>query len=294
LSDARRVLLVGASGQVGRACALTVPPGVELRAPSRAELDLADAARIQASIDDFAPHVVINAAAYTAVDKAESEREAARLGNTEGPGHLARALAGHADARLIHLSTDFVFDGSASVPYGVDAEPRPLGVYGATKLGGELLVRAALGDRATIVRTAWVYSSTGRNFVRTMLGLMSSGPVRVVADQVGTPTAARPLADVLWRLATGGGGAGGILHWTDAGVASWYDFAVAIAEEGVAAGLLAGPVDVTPIASRDFPTAARRPSYSVLDKSATIAAVGATPLHWRARLREVMGELRSA
>lgn len=294
MSDARRVLLVGASGQVGTACVRSVPAGVELRALSRAELDLADAARVKACIDDFAPHVVINAAAYTAVDKAESESEAARLGNTDGPGHLATALAGFADARLIHLSTDFVFDGRASVPYGVDAEPRPLGVYGATKLGGELLVRAALGARVTIVRTAWVYSSTGRNFLRTMLGLMARGPVRVVADQVGTPTAARSLAAVLWRLATRAGGAGGILHWTDAGVASWYDFAVAIAEEGVAAGLLSGPVDVTPIATRDFPTAARRPSYSVLDKSAAIAAVGVAPLHWRARLREVMGELRSA
>jgi dTDP-4-dehydrorhamnose reductase len=288
----QRVLLTGASGQVGVACARAVPPGVELLALGHGELDIADAAAVAACVARFAPDLIINAAAFTAVDKAESQAEAARRGNALGPECLAAALAQRPGARMIHLSTDFVFDGRASSPYPVDAAPAPLGEYGASKLAGERAVANRLGARAVVLRTAWVYSATGGNFLRTMLRLMAMGPVRVVADQVGTPTSAASLAEVIWRFAAGK--AGGIFHWTDAGVASWYDFAVAIAEEALAAGLLPGPVGVTPIATADYPTPARRPSYSVLDKSATLSALGITPVHWRARLRDVIGELRGA
>jgi dTDP-4-dehydrorhamnose reductase len=292
LSDATRVLLVGSSGQVGCACLQSVPAGFEVRACTHADLDITDAAAVSRVVDEFRPGVIINTAAYTAVDKAESELAAARLGNTEGPRNLALAAALHAGTHLVHISTDFVFDGRASSPYAPDARTGPLNVYGATKLEGEAAVLAALGGRVSIVRTAWVYSASGNNFVRTMLRLMARGSVRVIADQVGTPTSAVSLAQLIWRIAAER--AGGVFHWTDAGVASWYDFAVAIAEEAIAAGLLPGPIDVVPITTSDYPTPARRPAYSVLDKSATVARFDMKPVHWRTRLRAVIAELRGA
>jgi dTDP-4-dehydrorhamnose reductase len=292
LSESLRVLLVGASGQVGQACTQTAPDHVELRRCTHADLDITDAANVVSVVDEFRPDLLINTAAYTAVDKAESNEPAARLSNAVGVGNLAAAIARHAGARMVHISTDFVFDGKASSPYSPEAPTAPLNVYGATKLAGEHAARAALGERVAILRTAWVYSATGANFVRTMLRLMTNGSVRVIADQVGTPTSAVSLAEVIWRIAAGK--AGGVFHWTDAGVASWYDFAVAIAEEGSRAGLLTAPVEVTPIATSDYPTPARRPAYSVLDKSATVARFGLKNVHWRVRLRTVIEQLRGA
>jgi dTDP-4-dehydrorhamnose reductase len=287
-----RVLLVGASGQVGQACLKSVPAHIELRACTHADLDITDPSKIAKAVGEFRPHVLINTAAYTAVDKAESDDAAARACNAEGPRHLAAAIANLAGARMIHVSTDFVFDGKASSPYKPEASTSPLSVYGATKLAGERATLAALADRAVILRTAWVYSSTGNNFVRTMLRLMARGNVRVVADQVGTPTSAASLAEAIWRIAATQ--AGGVYHWTDAGVASWYDFAVAIAEMASHAGLLSNPVEVTPIATSDYPTPARRPAYSVLDKSSAVQRFGLNQIHWRSRLRAVIEELRNA
>src|SRR6185437_8186426 len=208
--------------------------------------------------------------------------------NAEGPRHLAVA-ARESGARLIHISTDFVFDGAASNPYRPDSPTHPLSVYGQTKRDGERGVLEALPGESAIVRTAWVYAAIGSNFVRTMLRVMrANGGARVVADQVGTPTAARWLAEALWRIA-GNPEIRGIHHWTDAGVASWYDFAVAIAEEGAELGLVARDVTVTPIGTSDYPTPARRPAYSVLDKS-SLARYGIAPTHWRKRLRAVLKE----
>jgi len=183
-----------------------------------------------------------------------------------------------------------VFDGASGRPYAPDDRPAPLGVYGRTKLAGE---RAALGlaDRAVVVRTAWVYSRHGQNFVRRMLGLMRErDEVRVVSDQVGTPTWAHSLADAIWT-AVARPALHGVLHWTDAGVASWYDFAVAIQEEAVALGLLDRAVPVRPITSAEYPTPARRPAHSVLAKEASWAALGRTPPHWRVNLRHMLAAL---
>ena len=287
-----RALLVGSSGQVGQACLQSVPAHVELRACTHVELDITDSAKIAAVVDEFRPDVLINTAAYTAVDKAESDKPAAQACNVDGPGRLAAAMARHAGARMIQISTDFVFDGRGSSPYKPDSPTGPHSVYGATKLAGEQATLSALGDRAVILRTAWVYSASGNNFVRTMLRLMAKGEVRVIADQVGTPTSAASLAETIWAIAAAK--TGGVYHWTDAGVASWYDFAVAIAEEATRIGLLTKPVVVTPIATSDYPTPARRPSYSVLDKSSTAKAFGLHQVHWRTRLRTVIEELRSA
>lgn len=285
-----KVLVTGANGQLGRALKEAAPDAMQVRAVSRNELDVTDRMAVHAMLKTWRPDVIINAAAYTAVDKAESEPELAEQGNAIAPRNLALA-ANEIQARVIHISTDFVFDGSSSRPYLPDSETAPLGVYGRTKLAGEKAVQEVTGERALIVRTAWVYDATGKNFLRTMLRLMHErGAVKVVADQVGTPTSAASLASVLWQFVLHPE-LSGVFHWTDAGVASWYDFAVAIAEEAVAAGVLSSMPAITPIPTQDYPTPAQRPAYSVLDKSATYAALRVKPVHWREQLRAVMSKV---
>ncbi len=189
-----KVLITGAQGQVGRALLAAPPAHAEIVAMGRAELDIGVADAVAEAVRQHRPDVIINAAAYTAVDRAESEPEVARVANELGPKHLADAA--HATgARLIHVSTDFVFDGRSSLAYAPDATPNPLNVYGATKLAGERAVQAVLPERSVILRTAWLYAAEGRNFVRTMLRLMQNERiVRVVTDQIGTPTAAHSVA----------------------------------------------------------------------------------------------------
>lgn len=270
----------------------TRPDNVEVIACTHADLDVGAGEAVRACVARHQPAIIINAAAYTAVDKAESEPDSARRSNADAPAHLA-AAARECNARVIHISTDFVFDGTASVPYRPDSATHPLSVYGRTKRDGELAVLEQLPRRATVVRTGWVYAAIGANFVRTMLRIMrADGAARVVADQVGTPTAARYLAEALWRIAANPD-IHGIHHWTDAGVASWYDFAVAIAQESAELGILPPGICVVPITTADYPTAARRPSYSVLDKS-SLAPYGLSPAHWRTRLRAVLKEISSA
>ncbi len=284
-----KVLLLGAAGQVGRALQATAPADAKVIALTRADCDLLDAEAIGRAVADAAPDVVFNVAAYTAVDKAESEPELAAAINGKAAGGIAEA-ARRARARTVHLSTDFVFNGSASRPYRPEDAVNPLSVYGSTKLQGERAVAAA-DPNALIVRSAWIYAAEGANFVNTMLRLMRERErIGIVADQIGTPTYAASAARALWALADAG--ATGIHHYTDAGVASWYDFAVAIEEEARALGLLARPVRVEPIATADYPTPARRPAYSVLDKSATWAALGGPAPHWRVNLRAMLRELK--
>jgi len=284
-----RVVITGAGGQVGRGLISQATSGIEVLGWGHKDLDITDVRAVNDAIHRHSPDVIINAAAYTAVDRAESEPDLARKINADGPRHLA-AAARDTGARFIHISTDFVFDGASSVPYRPDASTGPLNVYGATKLAGEKAVLETTSGTAVVLRTAWVYAAQGSNFVRTMLRVMNANrSVRVVADQVGTPTAAVSLAETLWRIAAQPDIAG-VHHWTDAGVASWYDFAVAIAEEGGALGLVPDDVTVTPIKTAEYPTPARRPSYSVLDKS-SLTSMGFTQSHWRRRLRSVLEEM---
>jgi dTDP-4-dehydrorhamnose reductase len=285
-----KVLVTGASGQVGRALAETVPPGWQVSTPGRAELDITDPAALRRSLEQASPDIVINAAAYTAVDRAERESEAAYRVNAMGVEQLVQACAARS-LRLVHFSTDFVFDGALSRPYLPDDRPAPQSAYGKSKLAGERAAQTLAA--ALIVRTGWVYGAHGANFVKTMLRLMAEQEeVRVVADQVGTPTHAHSLAAASWSLIELG--ASGIHHFTDAGVASWYDFAVAIEEEALAIGLLQRRAKILPIATRDYPTPARRPSYSVLDKAGTWSLLGAPARHWRVELRAMLAELKGA
>jgi dTDP-4-dehydrorhamnose reductase len=286
-----RVLITGASGQVGGALLRALPPGIESRAPSRQELDISDARAVHAAVTAFKPEIIINAAAYTAVDQAESEPFLADAINAQAPQYLAEAAHTLDDCRLIQLSTDYVFDGRDSDPYRPGDAPHPLSVYGRTKLAGETAVLGVLGNRAVVLRTAWVYAAQGRNFLLTMLRLMRECvAVRVVADQKGSPTAAFSIAGALWRLAELPR-VRGILHWTDDGVASWYEFACAIAEDALRAGLLSRPVEVTPIATGDWPTAAHRPANSVLDTAASVVQLGLKPDPWRQNLRATLAEV---
>lgn len=287
-----KVLITGAGGQVGRALLRAAPANVEVVACAHAQLNIGDEAQVRSCVRLHAPDVIVNAAAYTAVDRAESEPAIARRINANGPRYLA-AAAREGGLRLVHISTDFVFDGAASSPYKPTAATNPLSVYGLTKLEGERAVLNLHAERSVIVRTAWVYAAAGRNFVLTMLRAMRANvSIRVIADQVGSPTAAQSLAQALWRIVATPE-ATGIHHWTDAGVASWYDFAVAIAEEAAALSLIRADVNVTPIATHEYPSAARRPPYSVLDTT-SLQAFGIAPVHWRKRLRSVLEEIRDA
>lgn len=280
-----KALIVGSKGQLGRGLAATAPADCEIVGHDIDTLDITNRDAVAALVAAERPDLLFNAAAYTAVDKAESDEDTALAVNGTAVGHLADA-AREIGARFVHVSTDFVFDGTSGIPYAPDAATAPLGAYGRTKLAGE----GAAGSNALIVRTAWVYAPMGGNFVRTMLRLMAERPeVRVVADQIGSPTYAPGLAAALWTMARNA--VIGIHHYTDAGACSWYDFAVAIQEEGLAAGLLGQAVPIIPINSSDYPTPARRPHYSVLDKTSTFAQLGGPTPHWRANLRVMMAEI---
>jgi dTDP-4-dehydrorhamnose reductase len=286
----RVALVTGAGGQLGRELVLTAPAGYQCRALQRCDLDIGDAAAVAAVLEREEPAVVINAAAYTAVDRAESEEPAALAANGAAPGILAGACAAHG-VRLLHLSTDFVFDGRRSRPYPPDAEPGPLGAYGRSKLAGEAAVQSRL-PAALILRTGWVYSRHGGNFVLTMLRLMAErDELTVVADQVGTPTWARGLALALWQFADRPA-LGGIYHYSDAGVCSWYDFAVAIAEEALALALLPRLPRIVPVPSEAWPSPAPRPAFSVLDKASTWRDLDLEAVHWRRQLRRMLRDLK--
>jgi dTDP-4-dehydrorhamnose reductase len=287
-----KVLVLGSQGQVGQALLASAADNLQVTGASRAEVDVTNREQTLERIGRLKPDAIVNAAAYTAVDKAESEPQLAYATNDEGARNVAEAAAA-TGARLIHISTDFVFDGTASTRYRPDDPVNPLSVYGSSKAAGEAAVRSVLASKALILRTAWVYAAEGRNFLLTMLRLMKqAGRVRVVADQIGTPTSANSVARAIWKLLETRGSAG-TYHWTDCGVASWYDFAVAIAEEAHAFGLVSERVEVIPIATEDYPTAARRPRFSVLDCTASVAA-GFPSAHWRVNLRAVLGELQLA
>jgi len=297
-----RVLLTGAAGQLGQALVASCPVGVTLLPSSRSGgpgqilLDLADPLACRALVLEQRPDAVLNAGAYTAVDQAEQEPALAQAVNAEAPAAFADALA-TTGGQLLQLSTDFVFNGRQGSPYTPEQPVDPLGVYGATKAAGEA---AALGYSAgRVLRTSWVYGPVGRNFCLTLLRLHQEKPeLGVVADQVGCPTATHTLAAACWRALERGAATGTaplprLLHWSDAGAASWYDFAVAIGELGLELSLLSAAAPVQPLTTAQYPTPARRPPYSLLECSRTRAALGLEPLHWRQALRQVLARIAS-
>ena len=285
----KTVLITGANGQLGYELPRTAPEGYKCILTDIGDLDITDADAVNAFIADAKPDVIINSAAYTAVDKAEEEQAMAVAINETGARNLAQ-VSKDKGIKFIQTSTDFVFNGEGCSPYLVDASTDPQGVYGQTKDDGDKAVLEILGDDAFIIRTAWLYSAHGNNFVKTMLRLMSErDSLGVIADQIGTPTWANSLAESIWKAVELD--ATGIHHWTDAGVASWYDFAVAIQEEGLNLGLLEEAILINPLTTADYPTPASRPAYSVLDKTVTWKALDIEGEHWRVSLRKMLIEL---
>ena len=291
-----KLLLLGGNGQVGRELRRSLAPLGELLVATRegAGTDLVADFDAPLALGELvrrvAPDVVVNAAAYTAVDRAETDVEAAFRVNAAAPSALACACA-REGSLLVHFSTDYVFDGSGTRPYREDDPTAPLGVYGASKLAGEQAIRDS-GAPHAILRTAWVYAAHGKNFLLTMLRLGAEREgVRVVADQVGAPTPAHWIADVTAELVRQGSDASGTWHVTAAGQASWHAFAKALFEEAHAAGLLARLPGVEPITTKEYPTPARRPAYSVLDTGRLRADFGVEPPQWREALRAVIAQL---
>lgn len=296
--DRVKLLLTGATGQVGWYLAQFLAPLVDVVALTRAHLDLSDAERIRTVVREIRPQVIVNAAAYTAVDRAETEPSLAYRINADAPGILAQEAA-RLRAVLVHYSTDYIFDGKKSSPYTEEDEPHPLNVYGETKLAGEYAVSAA-GAPYLIFRTSWVYGPRGHNFLRTMLRLArDKEELRIVADQFGAPTSSRLVAEASahiigqlvargqWRIPDTWVG---LYHLTAAGQASWFEFAKAILEldpngkEQICRSVVGIP-------SEEYSTLAKRPRYSVLDNARMTARFDIHSPHWRDELATIMSQL---
>jgi dTDP-4-dehydrorhamnose reductase len=292
-----KVLLTGAGGQLGQALIASAPEGIELVATSRQHLDLADHEACRGAVQQHQPDWVLNAGAYTAVDKAESEPELAHAVNAGAPEAFARALDQHG-GRLLQISTDFVFNGTQGTPYQPEQARYPLGVYGASKAAGEAAVQTIFGGggRGLILRTSWVIGPVGRNFALTMLRLhRERDQLGVVADQVGCPTSTLNLAQACWQILqiAFDRELPAVMHWSDAGAASWYDVAVAVGQIGADLGLIDTPAAVQPITTADYPTPAERPAYSLLDCTATRAALDLNSEHWQQALKTVLQQART-
>ena len=284
-----KVLIVGSNGQLGCELQRTCPSGIKISAKDYPDIDITKDKSLKLVIDKEAPDWIINSAAYTNVDDAEEEPEKAHAVNCEGAKNLA-CEALRINARLVHISTDFVFNGNNCRPYKPLDPPDPQSVYGKTKLDGESAVLNILKEDALIIRTAWLYSSHGNNFVYTMLRLMKEKKeLTIIDDQIGSPTWANGLAKTIWAAMEKG--IKGIFHWTDAGVASWYDFAVAIQDEAIDAGIFSKRISILPIPTEQYLTQAKRPSFSVLDKRNLLDAAGLSSVHWRIQLRHMIREI---
>ncbi len=282
-----KVKVLGAGGQLGYDIVQSAPAQYDVVAFGKADCDISSQDQCRIVIEQEKPDVIINAAAYTAVDAAESNRELAFAVNEIGVAHLA-ALVKQYGVRIIHVSTDFVFDGEKALPYLPSDTTHPINVYGESKLAGERRLLEVCPEQSIIIRTSWLYGAHGNNFVKTMLRLAKErDEMSVVADQMGAPTWAKQLADVIWTF-VGMGDVSGVYHFSNAGEATWYDFAIEIMGVAKQVGLLDRVATLTPIETKDYPTPARRPRYSVLDKSALIEAVGVPVMAWQDALGEML------
>lgn len=290
-----KVLVTGAAGQVGRELVKLAPAGFEVLGCSSSQLDITDAAQIQQYMTDFQPELIINAAAYTAVDRAESEPEKAYAINEQGVTLLAQA-AEAAQIPLLHISTDYVFNGSGTHPYRETDPTAPSSVYGLSKLAGEQAL-AQFCTRYIILRTSWVFGTEGNNFVKTMLRLGAEREqLSVVADQQGCPTSAGSIAAALWALSERYVAQHdlpwGIYHFSNSPATTWYDFASEIFRQAKAQGVLETIPQLSAIGTEDYPTPAKRPAWSVLDCSKFEAFMSEPALSWQSELSAVIGTLK--
>lgn len=288
-----KVLIFGASGQLGNSLKDVRPKGHRVTYAGSEDCDLTDPGAVSALITKVNPEIIVNCAGYTAVDKAEEEPELAFAVNCDAAGYVADNC--REGRKLIHISTDFVFDGEATTPYPPGGEALPLCIYGESKLAGETAILERIPEQAMIIRTSWLYSEHGDSFVKTMLRLMSEkDEIGVVDDQTGSPTYARSLAEAVWQMVDPELFTPGIYHWTDQGGISWYDFAKAIQEEAIALDLLENRTPVNAITTDQYPTLAARPKYSVLDNSKLARLLDRDPCPWRDNLRLMLRRLKKA
>ena len=290
-ANCTNIVVIGKSGQLAWELAQLSDEATKIICLGRDLIDVFCEQSITNALLKYQAHAVINASAYTAVDKAESDKESAYNINTVAVENIAKACKA-LSLHLVHISTDFVFSGNKGSPYLTNDPIDPLGIYGASKAQGELAISNIIPNKNCIIRTSWVYSTHGNNFVKTMLKLMAEKTeLGIISDQVGSPTYAKTLAKVCLLAAKNK--ICGIHHWTDAGVASWYDFAVAIQEIAIEKGLLSNTIPIKPIRTIDYPTPAARPSYSVLDKTSCNTAFADLPLiHWRTQLSNMMNQFK--
>jgi dTDP-4-dehydrorhamnose reductase len=287
------IVVIGKSGQLAFELSRELENSAhQVTFLGRDDIDITSSESIDATLASLSVDVLINASAYTAVDKAEEDTEACSAINTLAVKNLA-TFCKASGAFMVHVSTDYVFNGHKGSPYLTDDPIEPQGAYGKSKAAGEKALLEILPEASCLIRTAWVYSSHGNNFVKTMLRLMADKPqLTVIDDQIGTPTWAKGLAEACVSAAVNK--TSGVYHWTDEGVASWYDFALAIQELGVEKGLLDKSIPVLPIPSSQYPTPAKRPHYSVLDKQTAREAFAACePNHWRKQLASMLDELKA-
>ena len=288
------LLLTGARGQLGRTFRQCWPESgltsrFRLCAVGRDELELTDPGVVEAYLNDLKPALIVNAAALTAVDHAEADCALAYAVNAEAVASLASWCQSN-QAVMIQISTDFVFDGMSTVPYDEQAATSPLNIYGASKLQGEAEVLSRLPDSGTIVRTSWLYSEYGSNFVRTMLRLMQGrDELGIVGDQRGSPTSTHTLVRLLLKVIRTG--YIGLLHWCDGGNVSWFDFAVRIQQAGIEIGLLDHAIALKSLSTAEYSTAAARPAWSVLDRSRALGLIEQAPEHWGLELSRVIARL---
>jgi dTDP-4-dehydrorhamnose reductase len=283
------IVVIGKSGQLAHEI-MRLAGDDRVHCLGRDDINILDAVSLANVLNRFQPEGIINASAYTAVDKAESDQKNAYALNQTAVANLATYAKQH-HCHLVHVSTDYVFGGDKGSPYQVDDSYHPRGVYGASKAAGEKSLLDIYPQASCILRTSWVYASHGNNFVKTMLRLMAEKPeLGVIDDQIGSPTWARDLAKAcIYAIKNR---VSGVHHWTDNGVASWYDFAVAIQSLALEKGLLTHAIPIKPIPSSAYPTPAKRPHYSVLDKSTlTTEFSGLVPQYWRKALSDMLDEL---
>ena len=288
------VMLTGVDGQLGSAICKNIPSNIKLVTTNRSHLDLSDFKACYEFVRSLRPDWIINAAAYTDVDGAEISPLLAHTINSEAPRAFALALS-ETGGSLLQLSTDYVFSGNQGLPYKINYPCNPLNVYGHTKASCEKVISKILGTKnngnCAILRTSWLYSQNKKSFLSKILVLLTKrlktgNPLCVVADQIGSPTSATGLAAACWAIVKSE--SAGIYHWSDAGVASWYDFAIAINETALEQGLITSLAKIIPISSVEYPSLARRPSYSVLDCTSTRKTLNLKAHHWRSSLYEVM------
>ena len=287
----KKVLLIGAKGQVGQELQVTLPQLGEVISIGREELDLTNSEKIGQLIREIHPDYLVNAAAYTAVDKAETEPDLAYAINAIAPKIMAES-AEKIKAKFLHISTDYVFDGRKNTPYLETDLTNPLGVYGQSKLRGEEEIKT-VNSQAIILRTAWVYGSYGKsNFVKTMLRLgKEREELKVVVDQVGSPTWAKDIAAAITHLLINADNPAGIYNFTNSGVASWFDLTKAIFEEAKISGIPLKIQRVIPITTAEYPTPAVRPAYSVLSGQKISQQLGYIPPYWRDSLKAMLNQL---